>query len=183
MKQKSFIAILLLLILGVVTRFLPHPANFTAIGAIALFGGLYLPKKWAILAPLAIMLTSDIFIGFYSIQIMTSVYLGFVIIGLIGLKVRKNKKFSTVLGGTLLGSILFFLLTNLAVWMFGTMYTHNLSGLMQSYYMAIPFFKNSLMANLIYTGILVGSYEFILYKQKNYLLIINQFLNSTLFHS
>ena len=166
MKQKSLIAILLLLTLGIVTRFLPHPANFTAIGAIALFGGLYLPKKWAILAPLTVMLISDIFIGFYSWQIMGSVYAGFVVMGLIGLKVRKNKKFSTVLGGTILGSIIFFLLTNFAVWVFGTMYTHNLAGLMQSYYMAIPFFKNSLMANLLYTGILVGSYEFILHKQK-----------------
>jgi len=166
MKQKSLIAILLLLTLGIATRFLPHPANFTAIGAIALFGGLYLPKKWAILAPITLMLVSDIFIGFYSWQIMLSVYAGFVVMGLIGLQVRKNKKFSTVLGGTILGSILFFLLTNFAVWVFGTMYTHNLAGLMQSYYMAIPFFKNSLMANLLYTGILVGSYEFILHKQK-----------------
>ncbi len=167
MKQKSLIAILLLLTLGIATRFLPHPANFTAIGAIVLFGGLYLPKKWAILAPITLMLVSDIFIGFYSWQIMLSVYAGFVVMGLIGLQVRKNKKFSTVLGGTILGSILFFLLTNFAVWVFGTMYTHNLAGLMQSYYMAIPFFKNSLLSDLFYTTILVGSYEYILHKQKH----------------
>ncbi len=172
--MKKYLPIYLLLILGVLTRFLPHMANFTAIGAIALFGGIYLPKKWSVIAPLTIMFASDIFIGFYSWQIMAGVYLGFVIMGLIGIQVRKNKKFHTVLAGTLLGSIIFFLLTNLAVWMFGTMYAHNLSGLMQSYYMALPFFRNSLMGNLIYTAVLVGGYELFSIKIKQAVLAWNK---------
>jgi len=172
--MKKYLPIYLLLILGVLTRFLPHMANFTAIGAIALFGGLYLPKKWAVIAPVTIMFASDIFIGFYSWQIMTSVYIGFIIMGLIGLKIRKNKKFSTVLGGTLVGSAIFFLLTNLAVWIFGTMYTHNLSGLMQSYYMALPFFRNSLMGNLFYATLLVGGYELFSIKIKQAVLAWNK---------
>ena len=167
LKNNKTIAIFILLLLGVTTRFLPHPANFTAIGAVALFGGLYLPKKWAILGPLTAMFISDIFIGFYTWQINLSVYLGFILMGLIGLWVRKNKKFHTVLGGTLLGSFIFFLLTNFMVWAFGTMYVHNLAGLLQSYYMALPFFKNSLMGNLFYVGILVGGYEFMTLKYKS----------------
>jgi hypothetical protein len=167
-KTNNYIAITLLLTLGVATRFFPHPANFTAVGALALFGGLYLPKKWAVVAPMTVMLVSDLFIGFYAWQVMLSVYSGFAIIGLIGLKVRQNKKISTVLGGTLLGSIIFFLLTNLAVWAFGTMYAHNFSGLMQSYYLALPFFKNSLLADLTYVGILVGGYELLALKQREF---------------
>ncbi len=160
MKDKNKVLIVLLLILiGASARLFPHPANFAPIGAIAIFGALYLPRKIALVAPLLAMFASDIFIGFYSWQMMVAVYFGFVIMGMIGLQVRKNKKFSTILGGTLLGSFLFFLLTNAAVWAFGTMYTLDLSGLMQSYYMAIPFFRNSLAGDLFYTAVLVGAFE------------------------
>jgi len=159
--MKKYLIPTLLIILGLVSRLLPHPANFAPIGAIALFGALYLPKKWALILPIMAMFVSDIFIGFYSWQIMLCVYTSFALMGLIGLWVRKNKQFSTVLGGTLLGSILFFLITNTAVWAFGTMYTHNIPGLMQSYLMAIPFFKNSLLGDLFYVGLMVGGFEMV----------------------
>lgn len=166
--MKKVILPVLLISLGIISRFLPHPANFAPIGAIALFGALYLPKKYALIIPLFAMFVSDIFIGFYSLPIMISVYSSFVLIGLIGLVVRKNVKFTSVLSGTLLGSILFFIITNFAVWAFGTMYIHNLSGLVQSYVMAVPFFKNSLMGDIFYVGVLVGGYEFaqLLVKKK-----------------
>lgn len=155
----NYIAITALLILGVATRFLPHNANFTSIGAIALFGGLYLPKRWAIIGPMLAMFVSDIFIGFYSLPIMISVYLGFAITTLIGLKIRNQKTFAKIAGGTIAGSLLFFLITNFAVWAFGTMYVHNFTGLIQSYYMALPFLKNSLAGDLFYSTILIGGYE------------------------
>jgi hypothetical protein len=167
--MKKYLPALVLIILGIAARFLPHPANFAPIGAIAIFSGIYLPKKLAIILPLAAMFFSDIFIGFYSLPIMLSVYVGFVIIGLIGLAVRKNKKLSTVLGGTILGSVIFYLLTNAAVWAFGALYPHTVAGLMQSYYLAIPFFRNSLLGDLFYTGVLVGAYEVslaLLYKER-----------------
>jgi len=159
--MKKYLPILLLIILGISCRFLPHPANFAPIGAIALFGALYLPKKWALILPIAAIFISDIFIGFYSLPIMLAVYASFALMGIIGLIVRKNKKFHTILGGTVLGSILFFLITNAGVWAFGTMYTHNLSGLFSSYYMALPFFRNSLLGDLFYVGVLVGGFEFV----------------------
>lgn len=140
-------------------RFLPHPANFAPIGAIAIFSGLYLPKKWALILPLAAMFFSDLFIGFYAWPIMLSVYAGFVIMGVIGLIVRKNKKLSAILGGAILGSLIFYLVTNGAVWAFGSLYPHTAAGLLESYYMAIPFFRNSLLGDLFYTGVLVGAYE------------------------
>ena len=158
-KKTQISVIIILIVLGFTARLFPHPANFVPIGAIAIFGALYLPKKIALLAPLLAMFVSDIFVGFYSWPMMTSVYLGFAFMGLIGLKVRKNKKFSTILGGTLLGSVIFFLLTNTAVWAFGTMYTMDISGLFQSYYMALPFFRNSILGDLFYTGVLVGAVE------------------------
>ncbi len=161
--MKKYLPIYALIVLGIASRFLPHPANFAPIAAIALFGGLYLPKKWAIILPLVAMLASDIFIGFYTWQIMITVYLSFALMAGIGLLVRKNKKFHTILGGTLLGSVLFFIITNGSVWAFGAMYARNLSGLFQSYYMALPFFRNSLLGDLFYTAVLVGGYEAVLW--------------------
>ena len=165
-NTNTLIIATLLIILGFVARLLPHPANFAPIAAIAIFGGLYLPKRWAIILPVMAMFVSDIFIGFYTWQIMAAVYGSFAIVGLIGLLVRKNKKAATVIGGTILGSILFFLITNFAVWAFGSMYTHSLAGLTQCYAMAIPFFKNTLLGDLFYTGVLVGSFELIAYSRR-----------------
>jgi len=167
--MKKLLPALILIILGIAARFLPHPANFAPIGAIAIFSGLYLPRKWAVILPLAAMFFSDIFIGFYSLPIMLTVYASFTAMGLIGLIIRKHKKLSTVLGGTVLGGVIFYLATNGAVWAFGTLYPHTLAGLTQCYYMAIPFFRNSLLGDLFYTGILVGAYEAclaLLYREK-----------------
>lgn len=166
-KQPNTLIIAALLIaLGFASRLLPHPANFAPIGAIAIFGGLYLPKRWAIILPMLAMFVSDIFIGFYTWQIMVAVYGSFAIVGLIGLLVRKNKKTATVIGGTILGSILFFLITNFAVWEFGNMYTHTFAGLIQCYTMAIPFFKNTILGDLFYTGALVGGFELLTYYHR-----------------
>ncbi len=165
--MKKLIIPTLLIALGITCRFIPHIPNFAPIGAIAIFGALYLPKRWVLILPISAMFISDIFIGFYSWQIMVSVYVGFILMGVIGLWIRKNKKFSTLVGGTLLGSVLFFFITNFSVWAFGTMYIHSFAGLIQSYYMALPFFRNSLAGDLFYVGVLVGSFETIKYYLKN----------------
>ena len=165
MNKNKYWVIYLLLALGIICRFIPHAANFAPIGAIAIFSGLYLPKKYAIIVPVIALLISDFFIGFYSWRIMLSVYGSFAIMGTLGLWARKNKSFGKIAGATLLGSLVFFLLTNASVWAFGTMYTHSISGLMQSYYMALPFFRNSLLGDIFYTTILVGTVEAIYYIQ------------------
>ena len=159
---KGGVLPVLLIILGVMARFLPHPANFAPIGAIAIFGGMYLPKRAALIVPLLAMLASDFFIGFYDFRIMLSVYGSFLFMGAVGFWIRKNKNAVSVVGGTLFGSFLFFLVTNAAVWFFGTMYAPNFAGLMQSYFMALPFFRNSLLGDLFYVGVLVGGMELVL---------------------
>jgi hypothetical protein len=149
----------ILISIALSARLLPHPANFAPVGAIALFAGMYLPRRWAIAGPLLALFVSDIFIGFYSPLMMITVYGSFALMGFVGLKMRKNKTFAKILSGTFLGSVLFFLITNWAVWAFGTMYIHSLTGLMESYTMALPFFRNSLLGDVFYVGILVGAVE------------------------
>ena len=160
--MKKYLPALILTGLAVASRLIPHPANFTPIASVALFSGIYLPRRFAMAIPAAAMFISDIFLGFYSLPIMVSVYACFFISAVIGMRVRENKKFRTILGGTLLGSVIFFFATNLAVWAFGGLYAHTLSGLIDCYYMALPFFRNSLAGDIFYTAALVGCMEYII---------------------
>lgn len=158
---------IVLVILGASARLLPHPANFAPLGAIAIFSGLFLPRKLALWLPLVALFISDLFIGFYLWEVMATVYVSMMLTTFIATKIQP--KFAPITGLTLAGAIFFFLTTNAAVWAFGTMYTHNFAGLMQSYTMALPFFRNSLMGDLFFTGILVGSYFAITYTLKKYI--------------
>lgn len=153
-----------LIIAAAILRLLPHAPNFAPITALALFGGVYLrDKRLAIVLPLAAMLVSDIFIGFYEFSIMASVYLSFAISGLLGLWLKRRKDVGNTAAVTLTASVQFFLITNFAVWAFGTMYPHNMAGLLQSYVNALPFFRNTLLGDFFYVGILFGLYEFVSY--------------------
>lgn len=157
----EWVIIFFLVFFGFAARLLPHPANFAPIGALALFGGMYLSKRLALILPLGAMFVSDVFIGFYDWRIMLSVYASFFLMGCIGLLVRRQKNIFTIGIGTLSGSLLFFLITNAAVWAFGTMYVPTLAGLKASYIAAIPFFRNSVLGDLFYTGVLVGGFEMV----------------------
>ncbi|MDP3741441.1 MAG: hypothetical protein Q8R08_03920 [bacterium] len=147
-----------------ILRLLPHAPNFAPVTAIALFGGTYLKnKRLAFAIPLAAMLVSDIFIGFYSWPIMVSVYASFALSGLLGLWLRGHKDVGNTMAVTLASSIQFYLLTNFAVWAFGTMYPHNAWGLLSSYINALPFFRNTLYGDFFYVGLMFGLFELVKY--------------------
>lgn len=161
----------LLIAIAIIFRFINHFTsfgipNFAPVAAIALFGGVYLKKRWALILPLAALVISDYFIGYYSWPVMASVYGSFALIGIIGLLVRKNKTVLTVFGGALGGSILFYIVTNFAVWAATPMYAKTLAGLGQCYVMAIPFFRSTLFGDIFFTGVLFGSYEIALAYQR-----------------
>ena len=152
------IAVLLVLI-GVGLRLLPHPPNFAPITAIALFAGVYLSKRTALILPIAAMAISDIFIGYYAFSLMAVVYGSFLLCVFLGFWLKKNKKWYTIGGSAILGAVLFFLITNFAVWAFTPWYAKTLSGLIQCYFMALPFFKNTLLGDLFYVSAFFGIYE------------------------
>ena len=143
--------------MAIVFRLLPHPPNFSPIAAMALFGGVYVSKKYALIIPLIALFISDIFLGFHST--IPFVYGSFLITGFIGLWLKNHRDFKSILTGTLLSSVLFFLITNFGVWLVGTLYQKDITGLIQSYIMAIPFFRYSLIGDLFYTGVFFGSYQ------------------------
>jgi hypothetical protein len=152
---------MLLILVAAFSRLLPHPANFTALGAIALFGGVYLDKRYAVAVPLIAMLISDYVIGFYGG--MYWVYGSFVLIGMVGLWLRNHKTPGTILAGTVFSSILFFIVTNFGVWFTpASMYAKTWNGLIECYAAAIPFFRNSIGGDLIFVVLLFGAYEGVL---------------------
>ena len=158
-RRNSIIIALVLVALGTISRLLPHEANFAPIAAMALFGAVYLKPKYALLLPFLALFISDIALGFDSLASRLSVYGAFLIVGLIGLSIGKRKTVATVVGGTIAGSIIFYLVTNL-VWLYPpVMYPHDLAGQLSSYYNALPFFRNTLFGDLFYVGLLFGTFE------------------------
>jgi hypothetical protein len=143
--------------IAVLSRVLPHPLNFTPLTAIALFGGVYFSKRLAFVVPMAALLISDSILGFYGM--MPWVYGSFLAAGLIGYFIRGRKSVLTVSAGTLVSSILFFLVTNFGVWASGTMYLHSWAGLLECYTAAIPFFRNSFAGDVVFVAAMFGLYE------------------------
>lgn len=152
---------IILVSIVVIARLLPHPPNFTPIAAVALFSGAYLTKKQSLVIPIIAMMLSDLFIGFDSLPMRIAVY-GSILIGVfIGYCISKNKSIGSVVAASFASSLIFFIITNFGVWAFGTMYTKSLSGLLDCFILAIPFFKNTLLGDLFYSGLFFGSYEFV----------------------
>ena len=155
---KSKVSIFAIILLAVVTRLIPHAPNFAPIGGLALFSGANFKNKTALLIPLSAMFISDIFLGFH--KTMPFVYLSFIIIALIGGLIKTNK-WKSLLKASLISSVLFFLITNFGVWATGSMYQKNLSGLIQSYVMGLPFFRNTIISDLFYSFSFFYGYRFL----------------------
>ena len=144
--------------LAIAIRLLPHPWNFTPLGASILFAGFILPKKWLWL-PLAALLISDLIIGTYDAPVMIAVYLSYAILMAAAYNLRGYYNFLTALVTSLGGAILFFFITNAAVWLWSGMYQTDFNGLMASYAAGLPFFRNSLSGDLFYSAVFFGVYE------------------------
>lgn len=149
--------------LAVASRLVKHPFNFTPIAAMALFSGCYLRKYWGVVLPLAAMLVSDYFIGFYDWQVMASVYASIALAYIIGWYLYNHKKWYNVFFAALASSVTFFILTNFAVWAFFNWYPHTWAGLVADFTLALPFFRNTLLGDLFYSVILFGAFEAITY--------------------
>ncbi len=167
-----FSVISLIIVLAAFSRLLPHPSNFAPIGAIALFGSAYFSKRYlALLIPVLSMWLSDLVINntiyaqyfgsftfFYQGFYWT--YMSFIFIGVLGFLLLKRTRPQNIIIASLSASIIFFLVSNFGVWASGTLYPNNLSGLITCYVAGLPFFKNTIIGDLIYSGILFGVFEF-----------------------
>lgn len=161
MRKEGFkIAIIIaIILLAAASRLVKHPFNFTPIVAMAIFSGFYLKKYWGLVIPLGAMLASDYFIGFYDWQVMASVYAAIIIAYGIGWFLSKHKKWYNILLSAIASSIIFFIVTNFAVWALFDWYPHTWSGLLSCFTLAIPFFRNSFIGDVVYTGAFFAVFE------------------------
>jgi len=158
-----------LIFIAALSRVLPHPPNFSPIEAVALFGGAYFAKRhWALLVPLAAMFLSDMVLGllrgglyleYFASAGYLLVYACILLSTLLGFGLRGKVSASRVLGYSLAGSMLFFLVTNFGVWLSSPMYPQNAAGLLAAYVAGVPFFQWTVLGTLFYSALLFGGFE------------------------
>ena len=151
-----------MIVAAALCRIIPHPYNFTPIGAMALFGGCYITnKRMAFIIPFSAMLLSDVLLqlingtGFH--QGMVWVYGAFALITCLGFLLRGREQRPTIMVASLIGSILFFFITNFGQWASGY-YGYTSGALIQSLIMGIPFFKGTILGDLFFNLVLFGSF-------------------------
>jgi hypothetical protein len=156
MKKTKQKIVLFVYFIGLIalSRIIPHPPNFTPVIAMAIFMPYLTSNLYsAILVPLSAMFVSDLYLGFHSS--MFWVYGSILLITTLSYYTMSIKSTYIHLGSNaLLSSTMFFVITNFAVWMFGSMYPLTLDGLILCYTMAIPFFGNTLTSTLFYIFLL-----------------------------
>lgn len=166
-----FLVLSALVCLGIMTRLLHFPPNFTAVTAVALFAGAtYQNKVVACLLPITILFISDLFL---ERSFVFYVYLAFIGIVGIGFLLRERLGVFPILVGSVLASFFFFLTTNFCVWLFGSMYSDNLSGLFTCFVAGIPFFWNTLSSTILFSAGLFGC-NYLLASKLPALALLNQ---------
>jgi hypothetical protein len=144
-------------------------SNFAPLAAIALCGAVYFPAKLKFALPLAALFLSDIVLNMhYSAPLLAPEivcrYFALGLVGWLGLAVANNPSWKTLLPASLAGSTLFYGITNVFSWLSEPGYVKNFAGLIQALTIGLPqysatptwmFFRNSVVSDLLFTGIFV----------------------------
>ena len=156
MTQKNlnlFILAIVLILMGVASRLSAHAWNFTIMGGLSILCGAFFARKWvSVVVIFSSLFISDMVIGFH--PQMPGVYLGFALMIFVGALLKAKPSRLAVTSGAALGSFLFFVVTNFFVWLEGSLYPQAWNGLIECYTMAIPFYRNQLVADLVSTLVL-----------------------------
>ena len=143
----------------VAARLIPHAPNFTPVVAAGLFAGVvFRSRAMAVALPVAAMLLSDLVIGAEDWRIRVVIYAALILPALLGIWGQRFRIVVALLPLALTSSLLFFAVSNFAVWMFSGMYTHDVAGLVQCYVLALPFLQNTVMGDVAWTAVLFGSW-------------------------
>ena len=169
MRDRRFWFLVILSLVAASSRLAPRPMNFAPMTALALFGAAtFTSRRVAVVAPLLTLLLSDALlqwthslgwqphVGFYSGQGI--VYACMLLTVGIGFLVRGRTNVPTIAAATLAGSLVFFLVTNFP-WPLGPVrsYPTTPAGAMASYTAGLPFFRNTVLGDAVYSTLLFGS--------------------------
>ena len=172
--QPRTLVLILMIVLSGVWRLVVSAgyiplSNFTPIGAMALFGGCYFANKWkAFAVPLATLWLSDLVLNYMTLGHHIVLfydgfllpYLSFALMVLIGMNIKKIAPSSILVAGVLAG-LMHYIITDFGVWMEGLLYPKTSVGLATCYIAALPFLKNMLISNIVFSAALFGGFEVI----------------------
>jgi len=147
--------------LAVAVRFMPHPWTFTPVAASLLFFGARGSRKqlwipFALLAVSDVLLTKLVYHYVFSWDHFVS-WAWYAAILWLGTGLRNNAKPLRIVAASLASSVSFFLLSNFAVWACWDMYPKTWEGLMTSYTLAVPFFRNAVEGDLLFTCVMFAT--------------------------
>ena len=149
-------------------------SNFAPLAAIAVCGAAYFPPKFKFSVPLAALFVSDLFLNYYygASLIESHIigrYLALALVGLIGLALQHRASLKALLPASIVGSAIFYLITNLFSWLSDPGYVKNFAGLIQALTVGLPeysatptwmFFRNSILGDLFFTLLFVACMNF-----------------------
>ena len=173
MNKKRFLVLTAFILIAALSRMIPHPYNFAPMGAMAIFGAAYFTnKKFSFLVPLVAMFISDLLVNnilyasFYGgFTLFTPgfywMYGAIALIVVAGVFIMKKVNTSRIIAGSLVASVIFFLITNFGAWLGNPIYPQGLEGLLMSYTAGIPFFANTVLGDIFYSGVMFGAFEYI----------------------
>jgi uncharacterized protein DUF6580 len=149
------ILVALMILLAAAVRIVPHPWNFTPIGAIAIFSGaMFRDRRVAFFFPLVALFAGDLFVGLH--RLIPVVYASFLFSVLIGTWLANRRTVLRISGAVFLGALQFFLVTNFAVWQLLGTYPHTPAGLAACYLAGLPLFGNTLAGDAVYVALFFG---------------------------
>ena len=150
------ILILAMIALAAALRVMPHPWNFTPVGAMALFSGAVIKdRRLAFLFPLIALFVGDFFIGFH--KLMPLVYASFLIEVALGYWIRNHRSAARIAGVTAIGALQFVLITNFGVWAFLEGFPRTAAGLLACYISGLPLLLNTLAGDAFYATLMFGA--------------------------
>ena len=158
-KKKNLQSFFFIFLFLTISRLIPHEPNFTPILSISILG--YLFSKILLLKVLIVlgsMFFSDLIIGVHDFIIYVYFSLMLLII------ISNNKNYIYMI---FLGPLIFFIITNFGVWLSSAYYTKNIDGLIECFYMAIPFFKNTILSTFFYCILILLTKNFYQIQKKN----------------
>lgn len=155
----SVVVFVVLVAVAVMGRVMEHAPNFAPVAAAALFAGFFFTRRAVAAAvPVVAMLVADVMVGFYEWPLMLAVYAAFTAPAFF---LRRGVGVARIGLSAVAASVLFFVVSNAAVWAFTPWYDQTLSGLLSCFAAAAPFFRFTLLGDLMYSGVFFGGFALV----------------------